>query len=363
MHGTTHARRPLGVALCLSLAMLLGCAAPAAGCSWDYPIWMPREKGADPLYRFIRGGKAGYIDRSGKVVIEPRFEPYGNYHGVFRGGVMDAGISGGEYVDMTGKPVPKDKLHRGRDFSEGLARSEDGGRWGYLDHTETFAILPAFLHAEDFHDGMARVVVEGPCAFADDGPCPGFRVLGGPPQPLDDMDACRTAFVNKEGVVLEARFEMAKDFAEGLAPVMQGGKWGFIDKSGRFLIGPRFDDAWPFSEGLARVRQGELYGFVDERGALVIPARYGYADDFSEGLAAVGRWDEEESDHDDLHYIDRRGRAVIAGPFRVASHFFKGLAHVRLKPSKKDGGRVERYAYIDAKGKTVFAYEVETDED
>ena len=401
---STRTRRPFGAALCLSLALLLNFAPPVAGCQWDYPIWMPREKDADPLYRFIRGGKAGYIDRSGKVVIEPQFEPYGNYSGVFHDGIAEVGVSSGKYVDATGKPVAKEKLYRGWDFSEGLAAAlaEDGGKWGYvdrtgefaisprfeghpngyvssfsegrawvqvsgrygfIDRTGEFAILPAFLHAENFHDGMARVVVEGPCAFASDGPCPSFRVLGGPPQPMDDMGACRIAFVDKDGVVLKERFEMAKDFSEGLAPVMQGRKWGFIDKSGRVVIAPRFDDAWPFSEGLARVRQGELYGYVDARGAPAVPPRYGYADDFSEGLAAVGRWDEEESDHDDFHYIDRRGRTVIAGPFRVASHFFKGLAHVRLKPSEKVGARAERYAYIDAKGKTIFAYEVETDED
>ncbi len=34
-------------------------------CSWDYLIWMPHSEQADPLYRFVRNGKAGYIDRSG----------------------------------------------------------------------------------------------------------------------------------------------------------------------------------------------------------------------------------------------------------------------------------------------------------
>jgi hypothetical protein len=59
----------------------------AFGCSADYLIWIPRSKSADPLYRFVKNGKAGYIDRSGRVVIPPKLEPYGNYGSEFHDGV------------------------------------------------------------------------------------------------------------------------------------------------------------------------------------------------------------------------------------------------------------------------------------
>ena len=50
----------------------------AAGCEFDYLIWIPRSSTADPLYRFIKNGKAGYIDAEGHIVIPPRLRPYGN---------------------------------------------------------------------------------------------------------------------------------------------------------------------------------------------------------------------------------------------------------------------------------------------
>jgi len=53
----------------------------ANACSWDYIIWQIRSRSADPLYRFVENGKAGYIDRTGKVVIKPQFEAYGNQGG------------------------------------------------------------------------------------------------------------------------------------------------------------------------------------------------------------------------------------------------------------------------------------------
>lgn len=391
----------MAVAVSLALAALLFAAARVGAHSWDYPIWMPRHKNADALYRFIRDGKAGYIDRAGKVVVEPKFEPLGNYGGEFHDGLAEVGVDSGEYVDSKGRPLNL-KLYRGWDFSEGLAAAlaEDGGKWGYIDRSGKFAITPrfegypngyvssfseglawiqssgkygfidrsgefvvepSFLHGEDFHDGMALVVVDGPCAFAGDGPGPDFRVLGGGGQKFESEQSCRHTFVDRRGSVLDARFDGAKNFSEGLAPVMKGDKWGYADKSGKVVIEPLFDDAWPFSGGLARVMQGEFYGYIDTRGRAAIPARFLAADDFSEGLAAVSESSHEEKDS--YYYIDRDGAVAIGGPFHVASHFFKGLAHVELKPSeRKESGynwRKRRFAYIDAKGKTVFAYEYE----
>lgn len=392
--------RRLIAAACLSLAALLCFVAEADACSWDYIIWMPHDKDADPLYRFVRGDhRAGYIDRTGRVVIEPKFKAYGNYGGEFHDGLVEDGFMSGVYADTKGnvvEPAP----YRGAEFAEGLAAAldEDSREWGYvnragqfvisprfpegdhasqfseglawvshglrygfMDRTGEFVVEPTFLNAEDFHDGMARVVVEGPCAFVGDGPCSDSRVLGGAMK-FEDAPSCKFTFVDARGSVLEARFDAAKDFAEGLAPVRKGGKWGFVDKSGRVVIEPRFDDAWPFSDERARIKLGELYGFIDRRGELVIPPRFDYAGGFSEGLSPVSTPHPEESRG--IYYIDKGGRTVIPGPFYVASHFFKGLAHVELGRSmtKKNDGeewRTRRFAYIDAKGKTVFAYEYE----
>jgi hypothetical protein len=399
-----RASRRFVAPLCLSLATFLCVVVTADACSWDYTIWIPRDGNADALYRFIRDGKAGYIDPTGKVVIEPKFEPYGNGGGVFHDGLVETGVASGKYADATGKLLDFG-LEHGWDFSDGLAASLDEGtnKWGYIDptgkfaisprfegypngyvasfyegrawvkvekkygfidHSGAFVIEPAFTHAENFHDGMARVVVEGPCAFTGDGPCPNFQVLGA--QNAGDAGAgpCKFTFVDARGALMEGRFDAARDFSEGLAPVRKGEKWGYVDKSGRLVVEPRFDDAEPFSDGLARVSVGELFGYIDKRGTLVIPARFKDADDFSDGLAPVTERDEDDNDGF-YYYIDRQGATAIKGPFRVASRFFKGLAHVELKPLKKKGETydllVRRFAYIDAKGKTIFSYEVKDD--
>ena len=59
---------------------------------------------------------------------------------------------------------------------------------------------------------------------------------------------------------------MAFPFSDGLAEVRIGdastGKWGFIDKTGHYVINPQFDFAQSFSDGLAAVRIGGKWGYI-----------------------------------------------------------------------------------------------------
>ena len=90
----------------------------SSGCEWDYLIWIPRSATADPLYRFTKGRKAGYIDQSGKVVIPPVIPFSGNGEGEFHDGLLEIGVSDGIYVDASGKKVIDKGFYRGWDFSE-----------------------------------------------------------------------------------------------------------------------------------------------------------------------------------------------------------------------------------------------------
>src|ERR1035441_6208609 len=71
-----------------------------------------------------------------------------------------------------------------------------------------------------------------------------------------------------------------------LYPVVVGGRWGFVNKSGETVINPQFDRAEVFAEGLAPVRMGR-WGYVDASGKVVINPQFDKAGVFSDGLAAV----------------------------------------------------------------------------
>lgn len=70
----------------------------------------------------------------------------------------------------------------------------------------------------------------------------------------------------KLNAFIQPQFDDAGNFVEGLAPVRTGstfsGKWGYIDKTGKYVIKPEFDEANDFADGLAAVRIGEKWGYI-----------------------------------------------------------------------------------------------------
>lgn len=371
-------------------------AALGSACTVDYLIWIPRSPDADPLYRFEQNHKIGYIDQHGKVLISPVLKDWGdNSGGEFHSGLLEIGVSDGIYVDTTGKTVIHKGLYRGWDFSEGFAAAmqKDSNKWGYIDThgdfvisprfetyprgsvlpfegglaqidvdgkigyidpTGSFAIPPRFLQGDSFHDGMARVIVEGPCGYvSEDGGCPDVGVLPKNATSNSAPPACKYTFVDAGGrIISEQRFDYARHFAEGLAPVKLGGLWGYLDKKGTIVIAPRFEDAAAFSDGLARVSKGGLTGYVTHSGEFAITPRFKYAEDFADHRAVVG------DGASAYWYIAHSGQKAIPETYALASSFFKGLAHVKLTSATagEEFYRKGTFAYITPDGKHVFVY-------
>ena len=130
-------------------------------------------------------------------------------------------------------------------------------------------------------------------------------------------------------LAIEAEFDLAYQFVDGLAAVKVGQKWGYINQSGEFVIQPQFDDALNFSQGLARVQIGHKYGYINHFGSVAIEPKFTQALNFQEGLAAVAiehQW----------NYIDRTGKVVIEPPGDLhilsgwASNFHNGLARIKM---------------------------------
>ena len=162
------------------------------------PVSLPAQQVAKPdrLFRITKGHLIGFIDRSGHIVVNPRYE------------------------DARGE------------FSEGLVAVSVNKKWGYIDTTGRMVIPPQFNIAQEFSEGLAPVKIGTGCELCG-----------------------KWGFINKDGkVVIEPRFEAVHDFSEGLAVFRQGAKSGFIDRTGRIVIEPKFDYVSSFSGGLAEVQ-------------------------------------------------------------------------------------------------------------
>lgn len=102
------------------------------------------------------------------------------------------------------------------------------------------------------------------------------------------MQGIKWGFINTRGeVVIAPRFDKVLHFNNGLAAVLQDGKWGYINKTGKWQIRPRFERAYRFNEESCSVQHNGLWGFVDKQGKWLIKPRFQDALIFDEGLAPV----------------------------------------------------------------------------
>lgn len=389
--------RSLTRVLCTAFAALCACLAVADVCA------QTQQQGEEPrggesvrLYPVLVNFKTGFIDPTGKLVIEPRYDMetwFGDGLAVVRsgtsptltpeevekmepaGGMVAVPLKGKvrlEIIDTSGNTVatlPPDRDYMTSYFSEGLANfsvwEEGGGHlYGYMDRTGRVVIQPRFASAGLFVEGLADVCVEaGRCGFIDRAGNfvvrPRFKQVSAF---SEGLAAFRSAdglagYIDRDGqVVIAPQFSKhaVGQFSEGLAAVAFKGsdRWGYIDRLGHFVIPPEFQRAGAFSEGLAPAMAGDKFGYIDRSGKFVIPPRFSVAFEFSEGLAGVSTCAGSLSPSSDeggapcgYGYIDKTGRLVVEEKFDYVAPFRGGLAHVYERGAR---------GYIDREGRYVW---------
>ena len=382
------------------LACLLLMRAALFGCDSVSLLWSPFSDTADPLFRIVVKGRAGFIDTNGRIIIKPTLDPEFTIQSFHEGllplnisacrsstsrdgkfstmgfigspyfsegvaAALEAADSKWGYIDRSGQFAipPQFPAYPGglvSDFSDGLAAIEISGKLGYIDHSGTFVIPPRFVAGTHFENGVARVVADGPCAYFDDestDPCSELHsapTTSGPHAATRSFGTfCKWRFIDKTGKqVLDAEFDGAMGFHEGLAAVKVGDLWGFVNLQGSFVIPPSFNAVRSFTDGLALIRKENESGFIDKTGTLKISVDFSRAQPFSEGLALVS------PANGGYIYIHQSGKQAIRERFVLASRFFHGLAHVKLNgpPEPFTEGT---FAYIDKTGKHVFEYRID----
>jgi hypothetical protein len=202
---------------------------------------------------------------------------------------MDGGKWG--FIDQKGSMVIRPQFDEVAPFSSGVAAvwSEKVKKFGLIDRIGNLILPYEFTSIEPFHEGLAAV--RGPQG-------PGYITPDG-----------RSA-IRASGWDFGTQFQGFGVFNEGLALVNRGdSKAGFIDKTGRIQIPTRFSRALGFSEGLAAVQVGDRWGYIDTKGTMTIEPRFFKATSFVDGLALVDTgtfWS----------YIDAHGSVVLDDVFR-----------------------------------------------
>ena len=102
--------------------------------------------------------KYGFIDKSGKVLIEPQFDHARDFSEGFAQVKKDGKYG---FIDKSGKVVIEPQFDDAEPFSEGLGKVEKDGNWGFIDKSGKVVIAPQFNNVSYFSEGFAMVKKDG----------------------------------------------------------------------------------------------------------------------------------------------------------------------------------------------------------
>lgn len=250
----------------------------------------------------------GFIDTTGKVVIDYTFFKWTNLTPEFSSGIA-----------LVAKPDPK---------TSGRAPI-------YIDKKGQELFKPQkFTGATPFQSGVAIV------------------------EKTNETSRMRTyTFINKQGQPLPGAVNPGsgrglslnmKPFSEGLMQLYDSktGSCGFVNTQGKWVIQPSaYGETGEFGDGLVAVQNkvNWYWGYIDKKGEVKIPFDYkAQPGKFSDGFAAVKNSQEKTG------YIDQNGKTVL--PFvygDFASPFKNGFAVAYVQDSKPG------YAIIDKTGNVI----------
>lgn len=275
---------------------------------------------AGELYPILQDKKWGYMDSSGKVVIEPKYVRASRFFEDLALVADDSGKVG--YIDRQGKVVIEPRFEGASPFSEGYATAFQGGKAGIINKKGEFVVSPKYVRVGKFSGGLAPAVVargRGEIQVEDGGYIDAKGTFIIPPQFEpgltsfnEDLAGVRRvgqlwSFIDRSGkTVIAPKWFAVGGFAEGLAGAMdEKSKWGFIDKTGTWVVTPKFKQVRFFSEGLAGVQtiENPKWGYVDRKGEMVIKAQFDGVDQFLDGIAMVQVGSK-------IAYIDKSGNYV-----------------------------------------------------
>ena len=320
-----------------------------------------REIGDSPISLFpVRNGaNFQYIDKEGKIVINPQFSSAT----LFKNGIALVRSPGEEglwgFINEQGKYIIPATYKQATVFSEDLAWvvSENGApkainpkgevkitlqdaesvhifkeglaafevfqkdyvhetKYGFVDKTGKVAISPQFVSAGDFSGGKCAV----------------------------QNDAYRWGYIDRQGkTAIPFEFEHAGKFVDGQAIVFVDGKYGAIDETGKYVITPQFDGLYQDGD-LYLIKQNGKTGWATRQGKVVVNPRFAAAFTFNGAAVAPVQVGETWG------YVDKAGKIIIKPQFDVALPFVGGVAAVIR------GGKV---GFIDSAGKYLVSPQYE----
>nr|WP_241254687.1 WG repeat-containing protein [Brevibacillus sp. SYP-B805] len=301
---------------------------------------------ASPIRKVRKGAFWGWMDNSGKVVVQPVYdavnEPSEGLVAVNKDGKWG-------YCSLQGTVVIPLRYDEVRPVSKGRARINIDGKWGMIRADGSLLIPNDYDQlSEDDETGLFVVEKDGKTGVLDQH---GKPIV---PPVYDDVmiskELVKLTLGSKVGfydvnskTTTEPQFDglLFTGYPDVLT-FQKGDKWGAITVAGKVIIPPVYDEIafdWRQEESrVARVRLQQKWGYVDTEGKEIAPPIYEEVGPFREGIGPVkqnGKWG----------YISGDGQLMTGLIFDEAEPFEDGLGKVRWN------GHV---TYVNRQGAIVY---------
>jgi hypothetical protein len=324
--------------------------------------------------------KYGFCNESGSIVIEPRYSQVGE----FSEGLAPVSVADGEshkwgYIDADGTLVIPADYKAAESFREGIALVQTTRGPQLIDQKGATPFDLKCKEATSFSYGLAAVFqptmrpVRSGWGFIDktgsfvipqDRGIMSIRNAEEGLAPIQTRKKSHWGFfdVKERTTPISPQFASVGGFSEGFAAATfddhYSAKWGFINRTGQFVISPEYSKVRRFSDGLVAVKDIRSWTFVSPNGVRVFNHTFDDAQDFSEGVAAVKKNDVGWG------YIDRAGEYVIEPQFDYAEPIRSGIAVVGMYAGRDESGAPYSYskyrydlACIDLQGQFLRPFE------
>lgn len=235
------------------------------------------------------GDLYGYMDKSGKIVIEPTYltaKP-------FSAGLAMVQVEN-KYglIDNDNNPVIPIEYEKIWYPKESIVRFKKEGKYGFINLNTKRVIASGYSSATDFQNDYA-VVNDGnnyllidknaktqilPYSYVD---------TGGEGKWMYSADSKFGFLENNGNVLCLPQYDLLMRYREERAGFAIDDTWGYLDDKGAIKIQAQYPLVWDFVNGYARIIGRFGFGFIDKNGNTVLPTQYMEVRDFSEGLARI----------------------------------------------------------------------------
>ena len=301
---------------------------------------------SEGLIMAFGNGGWGFLHTSGDIVIAPQFEGVKNFgNGLAGVKVFDQTIAVTDngstqyikkykwgFIDKTGKMVIEPQYEDVERFTDGLCPVKSEGKYGYINTNGEMVIKNQYDTAENFVRGTAIISIDGGYALID-----------------------KKGAILTETKFSSIEYDKEEFLSNGLYRVKLDGKDGFIEvETGKTIIHPKYDWVQNFKEGVAIAgndsadSDGNKYIYIIDRdgNSTKVDCKHVYSHVYGSGFKNGILQITDNKSHSQR--INKSGEILTSEEVEMIRTYFK-----EIDTHKSDSGKI---AFVDTNFNPLSEY-------